>query len=115
MNICNKLDTLIQQIASKQRSQISFSNQNIVGHHIIRRHNDLYRWDLRNIAFITYEEHLKVHNQPDYEEQILTKEQKQFRDARINNQIKDYLINHCITLDDFMQEQYYKLRRELNK
>jgi len=102
------LDRLIQEISSAQLSQIS-KTRGCVGHHIVRRHNKLFRWDLENIMFVTLQEHQLIHTISGYEDDNLSLQQKIFKELNNNLNIKDYLIKNCTTEEEFLQNKYEEL------
>ena len=59
-NIVVQLDRLVQEWASKQRSEIS-GQYGCVGHHIIGRANHCLRYDKENIFCCTMQEHDLIH------------------------------------------------------
>ena len=110
-----ELDILIQKISAKQKSQISKTDKNIIGHHLIHRGNELFRWDLDNIMFITVQEHTNIHSIPNYEIQHLTEKQKEFKELNRNKSLKDYLLKHGLIKKEFMQERKEYLTNKLNE
>ncbi len=102
------LDILIQQIASMKLSQVS-KQKNCIGHHIIHRANKLFRWDLDNIVFLTEYEHRLVHAVAGYEDDILTLEQKIYKEKNNNRSFKQYLLLAGITEQDFLEAKYKQL------
>lgn len=98
-DISKQLDILIQQQASKHRCYYCGTAKNVVGHHLIRRQNMLYRWDLNNILPVCVYCHTKIHNGELKEP------------TKIENQIgfKDYLLQNGLTELEFMQQKYKEL------
>lgn len=97
--IAHILDVTIQQLSSKKKCFYCGTTKNVVGHHLIRRQNTLYRWDLNNILPVCVYCHRKIHDG-------LLKEP-----AKIENQInfKDFLLQNGITELEFMQQKYKEL------
>lgn len=109
-NIEHELDKLVQAWASRQRSIYS-GKRGCVGHHIYSRKNKLLRWDLRNIAPLTPEEHRLLHDGKiqldiDYEtEQYLT--------GMMRLQFKDFLLFNEMTEKEFYQKERVMLKNAL--
>lgn len=108
----SKLDSLIQKIASQKRSQISL-RPNCVGHHLLRRVNKLYRWDLGNILFCTVDEHRLIHAKPEYEKSILSKKQKDFLRLHREDSYQEYLVNNGLSEEEFLQIKFNELKKHV--
>lgn len=109
-NIEKELDRMVQEWASRQRSIVS-GKMGCVGHHIKPRANHLLRWDLRNIAPLTPDEHRDYHDgkltlEIDYDTQ-------EYLNELIKVQFKDYLIHNGLTENEFYKREKAKLKKEL--
>lgn len=97
--LVHKLDTIIQTITSKKKCHYCKTSKGVVGHHLIRRADLMYRWDLNNILPVCMYCHRKIHDgflkEPTLDIQRQT--------------LKDYLLNNGLTLEDFMINTYEKL------
>lgn len=107
-----ELDRLISNYAIERGSQKS--GLRAEPHHIIGRENKLFRWDLRNIAPLTREEHIEVHN--GNENNILKVEQMIFKSENKNKGLKDYLYSRGISYQEFLLITWKRLTgSEYNK
>ena len=109
-NIEHELDALVQKWAAKQPSMYS-GKRGCVGHHIFSRKNIMLRWDLKNIAPLTPEEHRLLHDgkiylEVDYETQMYLEEM-----MRVN--YKTWLVMNGMTEKEFFQKEKEKLKAEL--
>jgi|GEM_PF-3081800 len=109
-NIEHELDKLVQEWASRQRSIYS-GKRGCVGHHIYSRKNKLLRWDLRNIAPLTMEEHRLLHDGKIYLE--IDYDTQQYLQKMLLMQFKDYLLFNNFTEKEFYQNERLKLKKEL--
>lgn len=109
----DKLDSLVQQMSKKKRSQVSFKPAEC-GHHIIRRANELTRWDLDNIVWLTIEEHTKVHSEPNYESKILLNRQKEYKERYTNASLSEYLRDNKTTREEFLVIKFKELTSKVN-
>lgn len=109
-NIEHELDRLVQ-IWSYHQPSIYSGKKGCVGHHIYSRSNKLLRWDLRNIAPLTMEEHRLLHDGKIYLE-IDYDTQKYLNDMMLV-QFKDYLLFNNLTESEFYRREYVKLKKEL--
>lgn len=107
-------DRLVQEWASKQRSYISGSRQNIVGHHFYHRRYHLLRWDLINIIPLTYQEHEDFHKGK-FTIEIKNPFRKQYLLNMANKDYKDYLLEHSMTEDDFVRACNKKLKEKIRE
>ncbi len=98
-NLMKKLDQIIQERASKKRCYYCGTTKNVVGHHIIRRANLLYRWDEKNILPVCMCCHRKIHDGFLKEPEIINN----------TNNIKDFLQDNILTIDEFMINKYQEL------
>ena len=98
-DLSKQLDILIQQQASKHRCYYCGTAKNVVGHHIIRRSDKLYRWDLRNILPVCISCHRKIHDgflkEPDINIQ--------------RESYKEYLAKNGLTEQEFLINKYKEL------
>lgn len=109
-NIEHELDRLIQEWASRQRSIYS-GKRGCVGHHIYSRKNKMLRWDIRNIAPLTPEEHRLLHDgkiylEIDYDTQI-------YLDEMMQRNFRDFLLENRMTENEFYQQERIKLKNLL--
>ena len=109
-NIEHELDRLIQEWASRQRSIYS-DKRGCVGHHIYSRKNKMLRWDIRNIAPLTPEEHRLLHDgkiylEIDYDTQI-------YLDEMMQMNFRDFLLENRMTENEFYQQERIKLKNLL--
>lgn len=109
-NIEHELDRLIQEWASRQRSIYS-GKRGCVGHHIYSRKNKMLRWDIRNIAPLTPEEHRLLHDgkiylEIDYDTQI-------YLDEMMQMNFRDFLLENRMTENEFYQQERIKLKNFL--
>lgn len=109
-NIEHELDKLVQEWASRQRSMYS-GKRGCVGHHIYSRKNKLLRWDLRNIAPLTPEEHRLLHDGKIYLE--IDYDTQQYLEKMMRMQFRDYLLFNGLTEKEFYQNERMKLKKEL--
>lgn len=109
-NIEHELDKLVQEWASRQRSIYS-GKRGCVGHHIYSRSNKLLRWDLRNIAPLTMEEHRLLHDGKIYLE--INYDTQQYLQKMLLMQFKDYLLFNNLTEKEFYIRERLKLKKEL--
>ena len=109
-NIEHELDKLVQEWASRQRSIYS-GKRGCVGHHIYSRKNKLLRWDLRNIAPLTPEEHRLLHDGKIYLE--IDYDTQQYLEKMMRMQFRDYLLFNNLTEKEFYQNERMKLKKEL--
>lgn len=104
------LDRLVQEWASQQRSIYS-GKRGCVGHHIYSRKNKLLRWDLRNIAPLTPEEHRLLHDGKIYLE--IDYDTQQYLEKMMQIQFRDYLLFNNLTEREFFENERTKLKKEL--
>ena len=109
-SIEHELDRLIQEWASRQRSIYS-GKRGCVGHHIYSRKNKMLRWDIRNIAPLTPEEHRLLHDgkiylEIDYDTQI-------YLDEMMQMNFRDFLFENRMTENEFYQQERIKLKNLL--
>lgn len=109
-DIEHELDKLVQEWASRQRSIYS-GKRGCVGHHIYSRSNKLLRWDLRNIAPLTMEEHRLLHDGKIYLE--INYDTQQYLQKMLLMQFKDYLLFNNLTEKEFYIRERLKLKKEL--
>lgn len=109
-NIEHELDKLVQEWASRQRSIYS-GKRGCVGHHIYSRKNKLLRWDLRNIAPLTPEEHRLLHDGKIYLE--IDYDTQQYLEKMMRMQFRDYLLFNNLTEKEFYQKERQKIKRRL--
>lgn len=109
-NIEHELDRLVQDWASRQKSMYS-GKRGCVGHHIYSRSNKLLRWDLRNIAPLTMEEHRLLHDGKIYLE--IDYDTQQYLQKMLLMQFKDYLLFNNLTEKEFYQNERIKIKKEL--
>ena len=109
-NIEHELDRLVQDWASRQKSMYS-GKRGCVGHHIYSRSNKLLRWDLRNIAPLTMEEHRLLHDGKIYLE--IDYDTQQYLEKMMLMQFKDYLLFNNLTEKEFYIRERLKLKKEL--
>ena len=109
-NIEHELDKLVQEWASRQRSIYS-GKRGCVGHHIYSRKNKLLRWDLRNIAPLTPEEHRLLHDGKIYLE--IDYDTQQYLEKMMMMQFRDYLLFNEQTEQEFYQKERLKIKKEL--
>lgn len=109
-NIEHELDRMIQDWASRQKSIYS-GKKGCVGHHIYSRKNKLLRWDLRNIAPLTPEEHRLLHDGKIYLE--IDYDTQQYLEKMMMMQFKDYLLFNNLTEKEFYQNERLKIKKEL--
>ena len=105
-----ELDRMVQEWASRQRSIVS-GKRGCVGHHIMPRGNHLLRWDLKNIAPLTPDEHRDFHDgkialEIDYDTQ-------QYLDEMIRIPYRDYLLFNGLTENEFFKREKAKLKKAL--
>ena len=105
------LDNVISEIAKHKLSQVSGLGH-CEPHHLIRRFNKLFRWDLRNIMFITRAEHFNIHSNGvdycNYKQHLFVAENK-------NKGLKEYLFKNNLTYIDFLQNTYFALTGVVKK
>lgn len=109
-NVEHELDKMVQSWASQQRSVYS-GKRGCVGHHIYSRKNKLLRWDLRNIAPLTPEEHRLLHDGKIYLE--IDYDTQQYLEKMMMMQFRDYLLFNGLTEKEFYQKERMKLKKEL--
>lgn len=109
-SIEHELDRLVQDWASRQKSMYS-GKRGCVGHHIYSRSNKLLRWDLRNIAPLTMEEHRLLHDGKIYLE--IDYDTQQYLEKMMLMQFKDYLLFNNLTEKEFYIRERLKLKKEL--
>lgn len=105
-------DRLVQVWASMQKSYVSESKKNIVGHHYYSRHHRLLRWDLRNIIPLTYDEHKNLHSGI-LKIEIKNPFRKQYLDNMVNKDYRDYLLENGLTDRDFAELCNKKLKETI--
>lgn len=110
----NENDRLVQQWASRQRSYISQSTRNVVGHHYYSRHHKLLRWDLHNIVPLTYEEHTELHK-GNLVVEIKNPFRKQYLMNLLNKNYKDYLLENGLTDEEFVKLCNKKLKEKISE
>ena len=97
--IINILEYTREKISSKHRSYYCGTPRNVVGHHLIRRSDKLYRWDLRNILPVCISCHRKIHDgflkEPDINIQ--------------RESYKEYLTKNGLTEQEFLINKYKEL------
>ena len=106
-----QLDTLFQQYACKQLSAISYAKAQ-VGHHIVGRANKMLRWDIRNCLPLTHEEHQMLHAG-----KITWRPDLDLSEYLINTgniQLKDYLVQNGLSMQDFMNNKQKDLEEAIN-
>ena len=109
-NIEHELDALVQKWAAKQPSMYS-GKRGCVGHHIYSRKNKLLRWDLKNIAPLTPEEHRLLHDG-----KINLKiddETQSYLDEIMRANYRTWLIMNGMTEREFFKKEKDKLKSEL--
>lgn len=109
-NIEHELDALVQKWAAKQPSMYS-GKRGCVGHHIYSRKNKLLRWDLKNIAPLTPEEHRLLHDG-----KISLKiddETQSYLDEIMRANYRTWLIMNGMTEREFFKKEKDKLKSEL--
>lgn len=109
-NIEHELDRLVQVWAYRQRSIYS-GKRGCVGHHIYSRKNKLLRWDLKNIAPLTPEEHRLLHDG-----KIILKideETQNYLDEMMRVNYKTWLLMNDMTEREFFKNEKDKLKAEL--
>lgn len=107
-------DRLIQVWASMQKSYISNSRANIVGHHYYSRRHQLLRWDIRNIVPLTPEEHADVHSGK-LSIEINNPFRKKFLDEMAHKDYKNYLLEKGITHAEFVKNCNRYLKEMINE
>ena len=107
-------DRLVQVWASLQKSYISGSRKNIVGHHFYSRGTKLLRWDIRNIIPLTFEEHADVHNGK-LSIEIKNPFREKFLDEMSKKNFKDYLLENNLTEKDFAIRCNKKLKEKISE
>lgn len=110
----NENDRLVQVWASMQKSYVSGSRENVVGHHYYSRRNRILRWDIRNIIPLTYEEHTQ-HHAGNLSIEIKNPFRKQFLDTMANKDYKDYLLENGLTDKDFVKLCNKKLKEKISE
>lgn len=109
MKQCSKtkaLDVLVQLWSCQQRSAYDIRLNAEAGHHVVKRANELLRWDIKNIMPLTYEEHGLIEQHKisvDWKHQHYLDEMK-------NKSFKQELLRMGLTRDEFLQErlEYWK-------
>lgn len=109
-SIENELDRLVQEWASRQPSIYS-GKRGCVGHHIYSRRNTLLRWDLRNIAPLTPEEHRLLHDGKIYLE--IDYDTQMYLEEMIKTDYRSWLIFNGMTEQEFFKKERQKLKSEL--
>ncbi len=107
-----KLDKMVQEWASRQRSYLSGAPAEC-GHHYIGRADYLLRWDLKNIVPLTLEEHRMVHLGL-YDCELRNPFRAQYLANQKNKGLKTYLLERGMTFDEFIQERLKKLLEALD-
>lgn len=107
-------DRLIQVWASMQKSYISGSRKNVVGHHYYSRRHQLLRWDIRNIIPLTYEEHTAYH-EGKLPIEIKNPFRQRFLDEMAHKDYKDYLLEHGLTDEEFARICNKKLKEKISE
>ena len=107
-----ELDALTQKWACMQKSYISYLPAEC-GHHYIGRSNKLLRWDLRNIIPLTYKEHTDVHNGSLFID-IKNPFRLQYLQNMKNKNFKDYLLEHNLSVQEFMNIKYMELKKAID-
>lgn len=103
-----KLDGLVQQWASQQRSAIS-GKPATCGHHLIGRRYKLLRHDLNNILPVTHEEHMEIHKGNISDKRFIT----EYLINQSNIDYKSYLLSNGFLEKDFWAMCEDRIRREL--
>ena len=106
-NIEHELDILIQEWASQQPSMYS-GKRGCVGHHIYSRSNKMLRWDIKNIAPLTPEEHRLLHDGKIYLE--IDYHTQQYLDEMMRINFRDFLLENRMTENDFYRQERIKLK-----
>lgn len=105
------LDNVISKIAKTKVSQVSGLGH-CEPHHMIHRMNKLFRWDLKNIMFITRAEHFNIHSNGvdycNYEQHLFVVENK-------NKGLREYLQNNNLTYIEFLENTYFTLTGKIKK
>jgi len=109
--LINILDNIISKIAKQNKPQIEpqpndiFKNL-VEGHHIINRNHYLFRWDLKNIMFLTKTQHAEQERGLDIDYRTI--EQVLFFEENKNKSLKDYLRLQGITENEFLELKFYE-------
>lgn len=99
------LDGLIQKWACKQQSQVSRKKAEC-GHHLIRRKNELTKWNIENIMPLTKKEHYDIHtNGLDYRNE----KQKKYCLDKEWISFRDYLLQNGLTEEEFQEKKLREL------
>lgn len=109
-NIEKELDRLVQEWAARQPSMYS-GKRGCVGHHIYSRRHTLLRWDLRNIAPLTHEEHRLLHDGKIYLE--IDYDTQNYLDEILKTDYRTWLIFNGMTEQEFFKSERQKLKIEL--
>jgi hypothetical protein len=110
--LIKQLDIIISKFAKQSKPQVEPKEddecKNIIDpHHIINRNHYLFRWDLRNIMFLTRTQHAEQERGLDID--YRTKEQKNFFNRNHNKSLKEYLKISGLTENEFLELKYYEL------
>lgn len=105
-------DKLVQIWATRQRSYVS-GRPAQCGHHYYSRHNQLLRWDLKNIIPLTLEEHTKLHNGK-LEYKMLNPCNELYLERLYHKNYKDYLFENNLTDEEFIKKCNKKLKEALS-
>lgn len=107
-------DRLVQVWASRQKSYLSESRENIVGHHYYTRQHRLLRWDLHNIIPLTYNEHKNFHSGL-LKFEIKNPFRKQYLDNMVRKDYKQYLLENGLTDAEFVKKCNKELKEKIRE
>ena len=106
----HELDALVQKWAAKQPSMYS-GKRGCVGHHIHSRKNIMLRWDLKNIAPLTPEEHRLLHDGKITLD--IPQETQEYLEEMMKVNYRTWLIMNGMTEKEFFKKEKEKLKAEL--
>lgn len=109
-NMEHELDALVQKWAAKQPSMYS-GKRGCVGHHIHSRKNIMLRWDLKNIAPLTPEEHRLLHDGKITLD--IPQETQEYLEEMMKVNYRTWLIINGMTEKEFFKKEKEKLKAEL--
>ncbi len=105
-----KMDRMVQEWASKQRSYVSCFPAEC-GHHFYHRSIRLLRWDLLNIIPLTFDEHQR-HHAGLLDIEIQNPFRAKYLQEKAQKNLKDHLLENGLTEDEWLKKCYLKLEQK---
>lgn len=103
-----ELNYLLFLIANTQKSQISYKRP-VEPSRLINCYNKAFRYDIRNIIFLTKEEEELFKTNSEYRDSNLSKEQKGFINQNEFIDFQEFLMNENLTEEELLNRQKQEL------